>query len=75
MKSIESAPLVKQLHTCVVAVTCAYTHKVNNSHLCSDKKVKTCSAAQKATIFNSENWNRMKRKLNQKESQAFVSVQ
>ena len=66
---------MKQLHTCLVTVTCAYTHKVNNSYLRFDESFKTSISAQKETTVNSDNWNRKTRKLNQKESQTLVSVQ
>ena len=66
---------MKQLHACVVAVTCAYTHKVNNSYLRFDESFKTSISAQKETTVNRDNWNRKTRKLNQKESQTLVSVQ
>ena len=72
---IDSASLVEQLHTCVVAVTCAYTKKVNNSYLRFHESFETSSSAQKATTFNSDNWNGKTRKISSKESQAFVSVQ
>ena len=65
----------EQLHTCVVAVTCDYTHKLNNSYLRFDESFKTSCSAQKETTVNSDNWNRKTRKLYQKQSQAFVPVQ
>ena len=71
---IETAPLVEQHHTCVVVVTCAYTHKVNNSYLRFDESFRTSTSAQETTV-NSDNWIRKTRKLNRKESQAIVSVQ
>ena len=53
---IETAPMIEHRNTCVVVVTCAYTHKVKNSYLLlCDESFKTSTSAQKETTVNSDN--------------------